>query len=360
MLVQLEAHGFRNLESLSLTLGAGVHLLLGDNGTGKTSFLEAIYLLGTSRSFRTAHLGDCCRHGTSSFHLCGEVEAESRTLLELGWDSGKRLRLVNRRRTSLAEHLAALPAICWSSRDTQILVGPPAERRRFLDRGVVGRKPGAIMVLTRYRQAMQEKRRWLQRHQRGGRAELESWNRVLAESAAEIIRLRAAYGASLGEALKTTLETCAAELPEIEIRYRPSPRRGTEGAAAILAELEAVSDRECRIEQPVIGPHRDDMEICWGGDEIRRVASSGERKYLGLILLAAHGQVLEQGGRSPIYLLDDVDTELDQSRLESLWRAFGSARQLVATSNRPRVWEAIDTRRWRCRHGRLSPEAAED
>ncbi len=354
MLARLEARGFRNLEALELELGAGVHLILGANGAGKTSVLEAVYLLATTRSFRTAQVADCCRHGESSFRLAGEVEAASRIRLELAWQDGQRQRAVNARRTSMAEHLAALPVVAWTAPDVEILIGSPAERRRFLDRGVVGCRPAALEILSRYRKALAEKRRLLQRPT--SPEEWESWNRVLAQAAVELIRLRAAYTQELSRVLSRILEACALGIPEVELCYRPSPPTGGEGVERFSEELERLAAREQQLERPLVGPHRDDLKILWDGHELRRVASAGERKALGLALMAAHGEVLRGRGRPPTYLLDDVDIELDRTRLEGLWRVLGAADQLLATSNRPWVWEAVEVaRRWHCEAGRIAP-----
>lgn len=351
MLARLEARGFRNLEPFELVFGEGVHLVLGPNGAGKTSLLEAIYLLATTRSFRTPKIADCRRHGSDAFHLRGEVEGASRIRLELTWQ-GERQRLLNGRRASLAEHLAALPVVAWTSSDVEILVGSPAERRRFLDRGVLGCRPASLDVLGRYKRALEEKRRLLERAAK--REEWRSWNLVLADAAAELIRRRARYVEELARHLDQVLTACDLGFPPIDLRYRPSPRRGIEGMEPIYEELAAASTREqesCRL---LLGPHRDDLKILWDGHEIRRVASAGERKALGLALVTAHGEVLRENGRTPTYLLDDVDTELDRERLEALWRVLGGARQLVTSSNRPWVWESIEVgRRWRCEAGKF-------
>ncbi|HEX6201640.1 MAG TPA: AAA family ATPase, partial [Thermoanaerobaculia bacterium] len=122
MLVRLTARTFRNLEPLDLRPAPGRHLLVGGNGAGKTSLLEAVYVLATTKSFRTSRIADCARHGAGGFHLGGEVEAGARVALEVGWRAapgglesageaagGERLRLVNGRTAPLAEHLAVLP-----------------------------------------------------------------------------------------------------------------------------------------------------------------------------------------------------------------------------------------------------------
>jgi DNA replication and repair protein RecF len=357
VLKRLEARGFRNLEPLEVELDAGFHLILGPNGAGKTSLLEAVYLLATTRSFRTPRLADCCRHETSSFHLAGEVVGENRSRLEIGFDAGERRRTKNGDRTSLAEHLATLPVVAWTAADVEILIGSPAERRRFLDRGVVGRRAASIEVLSRYRRALHEKRRLLQadagRH-RG--AELESWNAVLAAAAAELIELRAAYVEELSRSLAEVFEACRLDMAEVTLGYRCSPRSGRGGSAAIYEDLAAAASRELQMGQPLIGPHRDDLRILWNGRALRRVASAGERKALGLVLAAAHGETLRRSGAEPTFLLDDADAELDPRRLEALWRGLGGAGQLLATSNRPAVWDAVEGRRLYCDSGRFSSE----
>ncbi len=353
MLVRLEARRFRNLATFEQPFGPGNHLVLGANGAGKTSLLEAVYLLATTRSFRTPRVADCCRHGASDYRLIGEVDTDRRARLELDWQSGQRQRSVNGHRTSLAEHLGVLPIVCWTIADSEVLVGPPLARRRFLDRGVLGLKPAAIETISRYRQALHEKRKLLQR----GGGELEAWNQVLAAAASDLVTLRSAYAERLRAALDTILEECRLGLGTIEVHYRGSLRSGQEGPGAIFEELMAAGDRERALQQPILGPHRDDLAIRWDGHELRRVASAGERKALGLALLAAHGRVVAAGGRDPLYLLDDADTELDQDRLTALWSVFSAARQLFATSNRARVWEwARIEHRWRCEDGRLLPD----
>ncbi len=354
LLVQFATQGFRNLEPLRLQIAPGNHLVLGDNGAGKTSFLEAVYLLATTRSFRASRIADCCRHGSSSFLVQGETDTARRMLLSFSWDRGHRDRLLNRRKTSLSEYLGALPVVCWSANESEVLVGPPAARRRFLDRGILGLRPAAIEVLSRYRQVLQEKRRLLQ----SGGQELRVWNEVMAKPAFELVRLRSEYVGRLTGVLSLILKESLLDLGRIEIRYRSSLKAGLDGVSAITTELMEASAREKALQQPILGPHRDELVIRWDGHDLRRVASAGERKAVGLLILAAHGRVLEASGRSCIYLLDDVDTELDQGRLTALWQVLGTAKQTLITSNRPQVWSdiAID-QHWRCTAGVLRPMA---
>ncbi|MEM9558274.1 MAG: DNA replication and repair protein RecF [Acidobacteriota bacterium] len=356
MLVRLSARRFRNLEPFDLDLEPGCHLVLGPNGAGKTSLLEAIYVLATTRSFRTPRLADCVRRGAEGFVLRGETAR--RAALEVVQHAGGRERRLGGDRVGSSEYLAALPVVAWTATDVDLPTGPPAERRRFLDRGIVAERPASLDVVARYRRALDAKRGLLAGG-RAGAAELASWNQVLAAVGAEYATRRAAYVERLRAAFAEVLEVCVLELPPIALDYRPSPRESLDGAEALFAAFEAAAPREAATEYPLLGPQRDELSIRWDGLPVKQVASAGERKALGLALLAAHGRILEQAGRVPVYLLDDVDTELDRERLAGLWRHFGAARQLFATSNRPAVWDELGvTRRWSCRTGRLTPEAA--
>jgi DNA replication and repair protein RecF len=377
VLSHFTARGFRNLQPLEFAPAAGSHLLLGGNGAGKTSLLEAIYVLATTRSFRAAQIAECVTHGAGEMALWGEVDAGRRAALAVGVTGGVRQRSVNGKPTSLTEHLSVLPVVAWAAVEAGVLVGAPGERRRFLDRGVVAARPAALEVLGRYREALRQKRDLLARDAAG----IEIWNELLATTAAEVVRLRAAYVEALRSELAAVLaEVTAAtphavepthagelphagamphasvagaiaggahhgalHLPEIELSYRPSPAEALEGAGAIAAALERAADRERRRRQPLLGPQRDELEILWGGHEVRRVASAGERKALSLLLLAAHGRVVEAAGRHPVYLLDDADAELAPGTVALVWSIFArrvaaTGGQLFASSNRPQVW----------------------
>jgi DNA replication and repair protein RecF len=247
---------------------------------------------------------------------------------------------LNGRNAPLAEHLAALPVVSWAAADVELLAGAPRLRRRFLDRGVVGLRPAALEILGRYRETLRQKRGLLA----SGGPGLEAWNELLAGVAAELIARRRVYVEALALRLTEVLTESGLPFPPVELAYRPSPASGLEGAAAIAHSLERIADRERQRQLPLLGPHRDDLEIRWGEHELGRVASAGERKALSLLLLAAHGRVLDAAGARPVYLLDDVDAELAPQTLAAVWAVFvgdgeeRGVRQLFASSNRPQVW----------------------
>lgn len=327
MLGEITYRGFRNLVDGSWSPGPGPHLLVGPNGAGKTSLLEAVYLLATSKSFRASRLADCRRHGAAELTLFGRVEGDERAELELAWGAEGLRRRLNSKTATLAEYLAPLPVVAWSAASGRLIDGVPEMRRRFLDQGVVGLRPAALAVLSRYRRALEQKRQLL----KTGAPGLDAWNEVLAESAGRLIDLRRGYLEKLESAFAEMVSAADLELPALELRYLPSP--GGEPARLRRAFDEAAS-RERDAAQPLIGPHRDELKLLWGGHEVRRVSSAGERKTFGLLLTAARGRVLADRERPPILLLDDLDAELDDARLERLWGVFGRSAQVFASSTR--------------------------
>lgn len=341
MLVRLEARNFRNLVDLDLELGPGSHLFLGPNGSGKSSILEAVYYLATSRSFRARQIADCVRHGAAGFSLVGEVDGASRMRLTAGFADGKKFRSVNGKATSLADHLAALPVVSWATGDAEILTGSPQFRRRLLDRGILGLRPTSLEALERFRRALLQKREILQRGEGPIGEELPSWNGVLAGAIAELAELRNQFFLRLRDQLVQVLEDLDLSLPPVEITYRPSPSSALDGPEEIFRSLSRLADREIRRGGPLVGSQRDEVEISWGGRDIRSVASAGERKVLGLAILAAHARVLKEGGRAPLVLLDDADAELATATLAAVWKTFAAAPQILITSSRPQAWLTV-------------------
>jgi DNA replication and repair protein RecF len=258
----------------------------------------------------------------------GRIEGDVRTDLETRWEGGIGTRRLNGKTVPGRDYLEALPVVSWSSGDRQLLEGGPEQRRRFLDQGIVGLKPSRMEALSRYRRALGQKRELL----RGGGKGLGAWNEVLAPAAHELIKLRKAYVERLSAALESLVATSALSLPPMRLSYRPSPVDGDRSDEHLLRELEAVREQEISEERPLVGPHRDQLTILWGDFDLMRVGSAGEKKLFGLLLSAARGEVLEDAGRTPIFLLDDIDAELDPERLGHLWALFENRGQVLATT----------------------------
>jgi DNA replication and repair protein RecF len=268
----------------------------------------------------------------------------------LGLDESGRFRSLNGKDSSLADHLAVIPLVAWTTSERDLLTGPPADRRRFLDRGLIAERPAFLGVFQRYAQALAQKRALLASRKR----DLDSWNDLLARAGHEVARQRATHVGRVAKALARVLGRAEFPFPPIEIHYRPSPATALEGEVELRRAFERAAAEEMRRRQPLVGPHRDDVVVRWGETDLRRAASAGERKALGLALLVAQVEVLEAAGRRPTLLLDDADTELDRHALGRVWRLVGE-RSVLASSNRAEAWAGLDVEgRFELQNGELS------
>jgi len=262
------------------------------------------------------------------------------------------LRLWNGREAPLHDHVAVQPVVLWTAGEADLLDGAPALGRRLIDRGLASTRPSSLAVLARYRHVLLQKRELLQS---GRTTELPAWNALLASAGAAVVALRAAYVTALARALVAVRARTALDLPPLGVVYQPSPRAAVDGEAALLAALERIAPRERERKAPLLGPHRDALQILFGGRPVGEVASAGEGKALGLLLAAAQGLLVEEEGRAPLYLLDDADAELDRERLLAAWAAFPAGADLLATSSRPQAWERLPAEgRWRVEAGRFT------
>lgn len=342
MLTSLRLDGFRNLERLDLRVPEGSLLVSGKNGSGKTSLLEAIYLLATTRSFRTSRPVRCCRHGTTTFRVEGEFEHEEfRVGLAIGVTDGTRWRTLNGETCSLEEYLGVGRVVCWTSSSSEVVGGGPEARRRFIDRGIVGLRPSALETMRRYRQVLGQKRRLLLR---GAvkHGELAAWNRMLSELAAALISSRTEYIAILRESFQEIVRRSGLEVPAIEFEYRPSPSVGGRGSEAIDQQLAEMESRERTARRALVGPHLDQLVVRWGDHDVRHVASAGESKIVGLALMAAQKRVFQKSRLDCLLLLDDLDSELDRGRLRKAWELFQPVDQAIVTTSREEAWNGID------------------
>jgi DNA replication and repair protein RecF len=192
----------------------------------------------------------------------------------------------------------------------------------------------------RYSRALAEKRALLATG--GGARQLTSWNELLARHGAEIAAGRAGLVAQLDRTLDGLRRTHAPELPPLTLLYQPSPAVALGGETELFAALENARAAESARRRPLVGPHRDEIEIRWDGALARDGASAGERKAVGLLLLAALGDLLAAADREPMLLVDDADAELDPARLARVVAAFTRRSRLLLTSSRSEVWSGAE------------------
>jgi DNA replication and repair protein RecF len=351
-LLELAHERFRNLSNGCTTLAPATTVLLGDNGQGKTSFLEGIGVLATTRSFRKAKSSELPRHGERSFFVRGKVE-DSRATSELSLvhEDGKRTTRIGRTVVELGEYVSMLSVIAITQAHAGIVRGSPQERRDFLDRGILGLHPGYLQSLANWRRSLKQKNALLRRDGLSHQSrELQAWNERLAKDAAEVMVRRRAYALRLSEVLNEVgpLFLPAGEVLSLDLQDALSRRRGESESPpleaiedretlsqALLERMDEQAARELASRQCLVGPHRDDLLLSTSGKDLRRYASSGQQRNALLALKMAKVELHRELRReSPVLLVDDVDTEIDPARLQTFLRHVGGRAQALITSSK--------------------------
>ncbi|HEY7180985.1 MAG TPA: DNA replication and repair protein RecF [Blastocatellia bacterium] len=339
-LQRLEATNFRNLTG-AIEFSPGLNLIYGPNAQGKSSWLEAVYLLATTKSFRTSYPKEAVAHDAGEAVLRGTVARGNLTKdLQLLITEGVKQTFVNGKREAVTRYLGNLNAIAFTADEMQVVRGGPEARRRFLDRGIFFTLPSYLGALNEYNRVLKQKNALLRE---ASEAEdplkfhdlIQPWNDQLVALGSEIHQARVNHVDQLRERLNPALF----QAEEIAIRYKSSLEgRGDLGDYSNLLKERLILrlKNEVAAGYSLVGPHRDDLEILSDGYEIARFGSSGQQRSALLILdiaqMSVYYQVFEE---YPIFLIDDLDAELDRTRIEILLNFLdGRSQTIVSTSKR--------------------------
>ncbi len=345
LLTRIEASGFRNLEGFA-ELGPGLNIFYGDNAQGKTNWLEAIYILSNTKSFRTSQLRECISFNHPQALLRGETLRGSVTkqIQLLIAEDSKQL-FVNGKRETLARYLGNLAVFVFSLEEMDVIRGEPGQRRRFIDRGAVTSSPRFLNTLSRYNQVIKQKNRLLGEASQSDNpgqfvSQVEAWNEQLVELGASIHNQRTNYVERLNDVLDQNDHGRAIFGAErINVRYRSQleGKGDLDRYADLFRERLALRlNAEIAAGHSLIGPHRDDLEILSDGREVARYGSAGQQRSALLLLdlaqVSIYNSVYEE---SPVLLIDDIDAELDRGRIEALLSELeGRTQTVVSTSRR--------------------------
>jgi len=330
----LSVRDFRNLERLELELPATGMLLVGENGQGKTNFLEAIYYLQVLRSMRGARDQDLVRFGAAGFHLGARIASDRASEIGVGFErSGKRkrVRLDGVVRERLSDAVGALPVAMFSPADVELVAGGPATRRRFLDIMLAVTSLGYLRALQQYRAALVRRNAALRDAGRQSAARAEErvavWEAPLAEHGAALWSEREVWVNSVAEQFTARARDIGGD--ELTLRYS-SWARNTSAAGDrerdLARALEHQRATDIRFGLTRAGPHRDDLLITIRGAdgaarELRVFGSAGQQRTAAIALrLLEAARLHERRGGPPIVLLDDPFAELDVPRTQRIVR----------------------------------------
>ena len=364
-LESLEVENFRNLLG-NLACEAGLNVLIGENGQGKTNWLEAIYVLATSKSFKTPKLSELIRFGTELTLVRGSVRVSAEIIrdLSVAIQGNVKSLSINGNKETTGSYLGQLHTVVFIADELEIIREVPEARRRFLDSGIVSIHPPYLQIITDYNRVIRQKNNLLQSAQSGQVSSeklletLAPWNEQLISLAGRVHKSRVRYVERLNAAFERNLFG----REELSIRYMSA----LEGKGD-LSDYEALMAERLKIRLPaelasghsLIGTHRDDLEILFDGHDIRKYGSAGQQRSALLLLLIANISVFHaQRGEYPLFLLDDIDAELDYPRIGRLLEFLDGKTQTFATTSKESFVEKFgqNARIFRIENGRAESD----
>lgn len=339
---QLSLNDYRNYEELELTFHPGIHLFIGDNAQGKTNLLEALYVLALAKSHRTSKDRELIRHDQKFAAIKGLVEKRQGILpLELYISNkGKKAKVNHLEQGRLSNYIGSLNVVMFAPEDLELVKGSPQVRRRFIDMEIGQISPMYLYYLSQYNKLLHQRNALLKdwKNRLENRPLIEVFTSQLVSMAAKILVQRDYFIRLLESWAGPIHEQIAQGKEKLEIIYQYStPVEGgmseEEIVQVLTTKFEEIREREEERGITLIGPHRDDLQFKVNGFDVHSYGSQGQQRTTALSLKLAEIELIKaEIGEFPILLLDDVLSELDDTRRALLLKTIENKVQTFVTN----------------------------
>jgi DNA replication and repair protein RecF len=336
---------FRNIEQAEVRFCPGVNVLYGNNAQGKTNLLEAVYFAAIGKSFRSLHAKECIAFGKEAAAISLDFEGAGRVQNITMHLFLNRLRAVEKNHVrvgKMSELVGAFRAVLFCPEQLSLIKGGPAERRQFLDIAISALEPAYLAGLQRYAHILKQRNaliRAAEKDRAGFNATVEVWSRQLAHEGAYLARSRMRYVQKAIPHVASCFTEMTNEREHPTLVYLGCDKE--EGAtyedishveALLYQKLTSNYEKEIAAGATLYGVHKDDIDVMLNGRSARSFASQGQQRSLALALKLAEGELCrEDCGEYPVFLLDDVLSELDGSRRDYLLHKI-AGRQVIMTT----------------------------
>ncbi|MBI4050678.1 MAG: DNA replication and repair protein RecF [Candidatus Doudnabacteria bacterium] len=338
---------FRNFPSLDLTLDQGFVILTGENGAGKTNFLEGIYFGAGLRRFPESKLPQLVREGEvfSKIKISSRNKEEQNQELVVerkAQEEGGILKLkINSQPALRISYTAILPVISFLPQDLSLLTRSPGGRRRFLNETLSSSFPEYRLAQTHYQKALKQRNELLAKIRNGDalREELEIWDEKLAETGSTITKFREEFFSYCNQHLAEIMEEVSADLLSSKLGFSPG---GNSDRNEFLKLLRSSQVQDLRLANTMVGPHRDDFSVFLGRKEAVGYLSRGQMRSLTLALKILERNYFEKHRKTiPIMLFDDVFSEFDSHHQRRLASFLANFKQPFLTTTHPEEIKAF-------------------
>ena len=332
----LELSDFRNYESLCIHFDRGVNILFGDNAQGKTNILEAIYVSATTKSHKSSKDKDIINFEKEEAHIrtyLEKDEIETRVDMHLRKSKTKGIAIDGVKIKKAAELLGLLNVVFFSPEDLSIIKNGPAERRRFIDMELCQLDNFYLYNLNNYNKIVNQRNKLLKDlyYNPTLKDTLTIWDSQLLSYGSKIIERRIQFIEQINGIIKEIHSNLSGGKETLRIEYEPNIT-----IDAYEKELNYSQDKDIKLKQTTVGPHRDDISfmVKKAGEEkeidIRKYGSQGQQRTAALSLKLSEIELVRKVTKdTPVLLLDDVLSELDSNRQNYLLNSIGDIQTII-------------------------------
>lgn len=339
ILTSLRLNNFRIHQASEIRFSENLNFIIGGNGQGKTTILEAIYYLCTTKNFKSSADGEFIRFGSDYYEINGEFldNIKDKVRIYFSFEENKRYYFFNDKSVSrLSEMIGKFPVVLLTPDDHSITQGYPVDRRKFVDSIISQASSVYLETLLDYNKVIKQRSavltRLKEKYDKQTLLELDAWTEKLIENGIELINYRKNFIDEFNSYIKESYLKIVeqTEIPEIKYEcYICDPGNDTENFRRLLAERK---EEEIRRTTNLAGPHRDDYIFSLNGINLKTYGSQGQHKTFQASLRFAEFFYLKNiTGKKPIFLLDDVFGELDANRAAKISRYLKQVGQAFIT-----------------------------
>lgn len=323
----LNISNLRNISSTKIDFDDDLNCFIGDNGAGKTSILEALSVLSKGRSFRSGQISSLIGPNSKNFQVVCKIENQSGEAHQLGMERNASAWVARHNGqdvSQLSELTQLLPYVLLEPNSHTLVSGPPDTRRKYLDWGVFHVEHAYLLLWRRFTRVLKQRNAALKQ---GNQMVVDSLDEQFIDLGEKLHTAREKYALTLNNLLTTQFPRFSEALEGIEMAYR----KGWSGDSLEEAiQFSLVRDMERGSTSP--GPHKADLVMTVKGTPAKELLSRGEQKALTAAMVIAQAQMISESGETPILMLDDISSELDETHLRQVLKAGeGLGAQILLT-----------------------------
>ncbi len=326
----LELMNFRNYEFLDLKFSEGTNILYGDNAQGKTNVLEAIYMSATTKSHKGSKDKDIVCFDKEEAHIrtyLAKEGIEYKIDMHLRKNKSKGVAVDGQKLKKAADLLGLLNVVFFSPEDLSIIKNGPAERRRFVDMELCQLDNFYLYNLNHYNKIVNQRNKLLKDMYFNPQLKdtLNIWDSQLVSFGSKIIERRRMFVGQLNEIIYGIHKKLSGDREELIIKYEPDVE--IDDFETILKKNQ---EKDIKLKQTSVGPHRDDFSFMTGNIDIRKFGSQGQQRTAALSLKLSEIEIVKKITKdTPVLLLDDVLSELDSNRQNYLLNSIGNIQTII-------------------------------